>query len=328
MIALRSVVRAPFNMNLLRNFRRVTAVLIWLALAITLLRTAGAAPHDGREEKFKVLQTRTRSYTNVTVTTRANSYIFILHSGGMENVQLAELPPEVLQKLGYAVDPRKMHSASAPAQTTVGVRHAESALSAQSVGGQPRGRPAWMRSAGTVLLVLLGGCFAVWFFHCYCLRLICSKTGSEPGLLIWVPYLQIIPMVRAAGMQYSWLWLFYAPWMGGYFLRHNPDMAQMPAMVLMVLITCLLVQGVAWVVWCFKIVKAREKSPWVAALLLSPMICVVAFVPGSWNVIQFRIGLLLGSLIISFSAFLYLAFSSSAADAEPVKYKSMALQTA
>ena len=68
---------------------------MWLPLVVAVLRTAGAAPNDGHEEKFKVLQTRTRSYTNVTVTTRADSYIFILHSGGMENVQLSELPPEV-----------------------------------------------------------------------------------------------------------------------------------------------------------------------------------------------------------------------------------------
>ena len=41
-------------------------------------------------------------YTNVTVTTKAKNYIFILHAGGMTSLKVAELPPDLQQKLGYA----------------------------------------------------------------------------------------------------------------------------------------------------------------------------------------------------------------------------------
>jgi hypothetical protein len=291
-------------MNLLRNFRRVIAVLIWLALAIALLRTAAAAPHEGREEKFKVLQTRTRSYTNVTVTTRADSYIFILHSGGMENVQLDELPPEVLQKLGYAIDSKRIHSAPAPAQTTARVRPAGTASPAQSAAGPSRGQPAWVRSIGTVLLVILGICLVVYLFYCYCLSLICKKAGSEPGLMIWLPLLQYIPMVRAAGMAPHWLIGFYAPLVFGIVLpmargSHTPGLA---LLMIGLPVICSVFNLVAWIFWCINIVRAREKSPWVALFLILPF--------------------------TSLFAFFYLAFSSSASDAEPAKYKSMALQTA
>ena len=46
---------------------------------------------------------RDTTYTNVTVTTKAKSYIFILHAGGMTSLKVAELPPDLKQKLGYAI---------------------------------------------------------------------------------------------------------------------------------------------------------------------------------------------------------------------------------
>lgn len=47
--------------------------------------------------------------------------------------------------------------------------------------------------------------FIAWSF---CLSRICLKVGREPGVLIWVPFLQLIPLMRVAGMP-GWM-LFMA----------------------------------------------------------------------------------------------------------------------
>src|SRR5882724_10525625 len=54
------------------------------------------------EQTFDVLQIGTHTYRNVTVTTKSKNYIFIMHSTGMENIKLTELPPDILRKLGYS----------------------------------------------------------------------------------------------------------------------------------------------------------------------------------------------------------------------------------
>jgi len=48
-----------------------------------------------------VLQIGAHTYTNVTVTTKAEDYIFILHSSGMVNIKVVDLPPELQESLGY-----------------------------------------------------------------------------------------------------------------------------------------------------------------------------------------------------------------------------------
>jgi hypothetical protein len=247
----------------------------------------------------------------------------------MENVQVSDLPADVLKKLGYTVNENSQAKVSL-APTRVMARSPDAGASTLKSGGMSAKRPVWLtKLASQMVLVVLTVCLAIWLFYCFCLMLICKKAGSEPGLLIWVPYLQIIPMVRAAGMESSWLWLFYAPWVGGFFLRlPGNGTPHSPITVLAVGVTCLLVQFIAWVVWCFRIVKAREKSPLVALLLLSPIACIIAFfIPDSMMV--FRGCFALSTLVLSFGAFLYLAFSSAASPEQPTKkYESMALEVA
>jgi len=40
------------------------------------------------------------TYRNVTVTTKSKNYIFIMHSTGMENIKLAEVPPDIRNETG------------------------------------------------------------------------------------------------------------------------------------------------------------------------------------------------------------------------------------
>src|ERR1044071_124011 len=54
-----------------------------------------------QEETFPLLQIGTTTYSNVTVTTKARKYIFVIHSSGMANILVADLPSDVKRTLGY-----------------------------------------------------------------------------------------------------------------------------------------------------------------------------------------------------------------------------------
>jgi hypothetical protein len=69
------------------------------------------------------------------------------------------------------------------------------------------------------------------------------KANGPKSFLVWVPVLQIIPLLQAAGMSGLWLLI----WPIGYF------------------------------VWAVNIVKAREKNIGVAILLMLPFTCTLAF---------------------------------------------------
>ena len=71
--------------------------LLWLVPVALLLRP-DLLP---AQERFDLLQIGTQSYTNVTVTTKADDYIFIVHAGGMNNIKLSKLPVDVRVELGY-----------------------------------------------------------------------------------------------------------------------------------------------------------------------------------------------------------------------------------
>jgi hypothetical protein len=51
------------------------------------------------EERFEVLQTKTGLYTNVTVTSKTEEWIFIVHAGGMSNIKISDLTKDVQAKL-------------------------------------------------------------------------------------------------------------------------------------------------------------------------------------------------------------------------------------
>ncbi|MGA1795144.1 MAG: DUF5684 domain-containing protein [bacterium] len=60
------------------------------------------------------------------------------------------------------------------------------------------------------LLILLVA-FGLYLFYCYCLKLICDRTGKEPGILIWIPLLQTFPLLRAADLSYWTFLLMLVP---------------------------------------------------------------------------------------------------------------------
>ena len=213
------------------------------------------------EDTFEVLQIGTRTYTNVTVTTKAKNYIFILHAGGMASLKVADLSPDLQQQLGYAGPPAPKAATNTAA---VWVKKEIAKIDVQQVKdlqkqleqwrAHPSARLTALARIGSkpnyaVLGIVLLVCLMIYLFYSYCCMLICRKAGHPPGLLVWLPVLQLFPMLRAAGMSCWWLLAFLVPVLN-------------------------LVPGI---LWALKIAKARGKSVWIGVLLLLPVTNLFAF---------------------------------------------------
>ena len=94
------------------------------------------------------------------------------------------------------------------------------------------------RDAG-LMLEVAAALLAIYLFHCLCCSRICKKAGSEPGILVWIPVLQLFPLLRAAGMSGWWFLAFFVP----------------------------VLNLIAQILWCFKIADARGKTALVGFLL-------------------------------------------------------------
>jgi len=243
-----------------------------LALTLCVLHPALAA----LEETFDVLQIGTRTYTNVTVTTKAKTYVFLLYNGGMGNFKVSELPRKAQQKLGYlAPDPVGGAAGTESSFPLEGVessgpapkfdRHnpmpwlkfeiaalksarpkALNETLAQAKGKLPREVTNLSQRDS---LIAAGGVFFVYLFFSYCCSLICHKAGGKPGLLVWLPILKVFPLLRAAGMSGWWFLGFMLP----------------------------AINIVGFIIWCLEISKARGKSAGVGLLLILPVLNILAF---------------------------------------------------
>ena len=299
--------------------RSVMAVLLGIGLAL-LLNTKSVAG----DVKLDQIKTKTDLYQNVTVTGHNKTDIFITHSMGMANIKISELDPETLWRVGLGEKPLEPGSPEALAAAQASQIQMPAALAKMletSSASAPEGTEGQtdQQTANLAALPLMLNSFqpgseqfqsllpfivgvlaislAIYLFFCYCLKLIVQKTGTKAGALIWLPVLQLIPMLRAAGMSMLWFFFWISPMvvvalMPIVFLRGgDPEqvMKLIQTLSLAATITSLL-QLIAALVWCVKIVQARGKSLWVTLFLILPF--------------------------TNLFAFLYLAFSSSDYDEE------------
>ena len=94
-----------------------------------------------------------------------------------------------------------------------------------------------------ILSALLVALPILYFFGCYTARMVCTKAGEEPGFLIWVPLLSMIPLLRAAKLPGWVFFLLYVP----------------------------VVNIVLMVLWCFRIAQARGKTGLTGLALIFPL---------------------------------------------------------
>lgn len=208
---------------------------------------AGAGSHLRAEDDFfPELQVGSIVYTNARVANRTATDVFIRYEGGFANLKVADLAPGVLQKLGY--DGGQAAREDGPVislsklQADPRVQAVQQRLT-EGVEGSLLQMDQGVVAAAAIAL------FVFYLFTCYCTMLVCRNAGSEPGPLVWIPCLQIFPMLRAAGMS---------PWC---------------ALLMLLPVVNLVVS----VLWCLKIAGACGKSALVGVLLLLPGIGFFAF---------------------------------------------------
>ena len=216
----------------------VEVLLLWIAPAAI-----------GADEAITLLQTGKAKYKNVLVTDRDGTNIYIRHDGGLANVKIGDLPPDVQQSLGYAAPEEGVSSQASRILHRVGKSAPFKMI--RSPGGatvKVDGLEIQLTSADIIGIAV--GAAVAYVIFCACSLLLCRKTGKEPGLLIWIPILQIFPLLRAAGMSWRWSLTFFVP----------------------------VLNLVAWMGWCVNIAISRRKSLWWALLLILPVTNVFAFV--------------------------------------------------
>ena len=215
--------------------------------------TAPIVSQAGVEERFDLLQIGTRTYTNVTVTTKTKTQIFIMHSSGMHTIKVADLSPDLLTKLGYGTEPEKKPSKGLASLGTIGkkanLKFSLPQLKQFQTHARGNNKFAAINWSTNALLTLCSIIVVLYLFFSFCAMLICQKAGHPPGVLIWIPVLQLVPMLRAAQMSPVWLIAFLLPFLN----------------------------IVAHIVWSFNIAKARGKGPLTGLLLILPFTSIFAF---------------------------------------------------
>jgi hypothetical protein len=223
-----------------------------VSLVLALFCLVGTPCRGDWEDEpiIPMLKTKTGVYTNVTITSRTAKELCILHAGGIGNVYLEDLTPEAQVLVGYAppVPAGEAIQALANEQFAALMEVVPFELDTTGTGAGTDGVTT-IRLSPAMIVMLVGLSFIGYLLYSCCLMLICRKAGEKPGLLVWVPLLQVFPMLRAAGMSGWWVLGMLVP----------------------------LLNLVVWILWCFNIVGARGKSAVWAVLLILPFTNLIAF---------------------------------------------------
>jgi len=220
---------------------------IWVLVGVSLIWIAPAA--IGADEAITLLQTGKAEYKHVIVTDGDESNIYIRHDQGLANVKIGDLPPGVQQSLGYATAKEDVSSQASRILRRVG-KFAPFKIARSPGGATVKVGDFEIQLTSADIIGIAVGAAVAYVIFCSCSVLLCRKTGKEPGLLIWIPILQMFPLLRAAGMSWRWSLTFFVP----------------------------VLNLVAWMGWCVNIAISRRKSLWWALLLILPVTNVFAFV--------------------------------------------------
>jgi hypothetical protein len=239
------------TMNFALKIRRLIAGRWWLTAA-SLTLTLGLHAWGG-DLQLPLLRTKTGNFTNVTVMGMSKTDIFIRHSRGIGNIKLIHLDSETLRRLGLGATTSKDGTSS-----TVALRLEPVAGAVKETLARAKTLPrpdlsavlSWIRPTPNIVTFVVALVLGLYLFFCRCLKVICEKAGQPPGGMIWIPGLQMFPLLRAAGMSGWWFLAFLIP----------------------------VINLIAAIVWSFKIVQARGKSGWVAVFLSLPLINLFAIV--------------------------------------------------
>ena len=200
------------------------------------------------QEVFETLTVGAQTYTNVTVTTKTRTDVFITHAHGIASLKVQDVDYEALVKLGYeSPKPLDALKSKFALPTSLHLQPTEVRAVADKLIADANER---LKAVSPVVLAAsCGGLLIFFLLYCYLCKLICLKAGHPPGFLIWLPLLQVIPLLRAARMSPIWILALFIP----------------------------VLNLVAYLVWAVKISRARNKSLWPALGLCLPLFNLSAF---------------------------------------------------
>jgi RsiW-degrading membrane proteinase PrsW (M82 family) len=179
--------------------------------------------------------------------------IFVRHERGFGNAKISSLDDTNLLLLGLKTATQDEEVAANGTGNSAPMGKVKAAMDAVNLrfpsesavlGSISRTKPTPQLLVGVLAVLLI-----TYLFYCYCLRRICVNAGIEPGGLVWVPVLQMFPLLRAARMPTWWFVVFLIP-------------------VLNIL---------AHILWCARIVRACGKGGLATLFLILPVTNVLAF---------------------------------------------------
>jgi len=188
-----------------------------------------------------------QSYSNLTIITKGSTHVSFKHSKGFASVKVKDLSQDIQVQLGYTPPPPPKKPLDFANDLTKDLKGFQIDPKFKEMQQQIRKDVERMIEERNPVFIygVTGGLAVAYLFFCYTAMLICQKTGNQPGLLVWIPVFQFIPLLKAAGMSGWWF------------------------------IICILfppITVLVQIVWCFKICITRGKSPALGVLLLLPVL--------------------------------------------------------
>ena len=216
-----------------------------------------AARLTAAEERLEVLDVGGVVYSNVTVTSKSATHIFIQHSRGFAGLKIEELSNSALAQLGYArlEKPRSLSLPSsnraAPLLRNLGLKlpnlDPKITETAENVTLEVNHRSVTVEKQ--LLKGILACVAAAYMIFCLTATAICRKSCMKPGIWCWIPLAQVVCLLRAARLPGVWVVLWFLP------------IFTLPISIL----------------WCVKICRVHNKGFLTMFFLMLPVTTPLAF---------------------------------------------------
>jgi hypothetical protein len=273
----------------------------WHALLCLFVVTLAMATASMRaEDKIPSLRIGSITFSNIIVREVADRSVTIAHSRGMATLSIDKMSYAEKEALGLVAPEPEKPAGSRLKFTGVDTEKVvskfrglgwfgstnENSLSdtqAMNIAAQletPEGVQHAFKNLPPIRYTSLIAPVAAYFLISMCFVVICSKTGKPAPLLGWIPVAQMFALFRAAGMSPFWfvvallnvflhITLLGVAWTKGL-------SSQTLTICGAIALSLFAIHSLGWIIWCFKISKARGKSPLLGLLLLLPGINLLA----------------------------------------------------
>jgi hypothetical protein len=269
---------------------------LWIGLtALIAADSAGTASKEAAKPAFSLPAETFPSvsisgvvYSNVTIVSLSSKTLTFSHKQGMASVNAQKLTNDELIALKL-IEPEPEPKPATASTIMLGTNGFDFSHVLSEHGGNAgsfvnqiladeEGLENLLAEYGVTMPLLIGIACGMYLFVCLCLLFICAKTERPSRILVWIPVLQMFPAYRAANMSPIWFRLLIIDILlragivacaaGGY-LHNMPPALLMPALLLFAVLS--LVHLLGWVIFCFKICVARQKSPIWGLFMLFPV---------------------------------------------------------